>query len=391
MKKKSFIFVAAFLVLFAGCASNNTSGEKKTGPVSRIDPRHFTIPKGKSYSYIEYSDSLETAVFEGKEYKLIMGDEFDQPFENGKKWVIFGGYDVGTTEVHSNDGSWLGSKIIGTKPFDKIVIEKPKYPEETVFGEKAYYTEDGVLHMKQIRKKIGNDWHVFVPAFQSMDLIERGVVVEMRYKLPVKGRCTVLHASINKDKACVNTDSDINVKGWSFQQLYFGEFLSGVPNQIRYGASIWLGKSGDSANHDIDYAIADHRRGEQIDYGNDLNVWDDNSIPYYRYDDDFYEWHTATIVYDDEKFANYQDGLKVYEWKWADHPECGLPQDVVDANNNTKKGAGRLDIEYGLSGDWALTNDPDQKAFEKKWIGNFGDTDEIFDFQLDYIRVYKLK
>ncbi len=394
MKKNifSYIFAIATILILGSCAStNNTVNPKKIGLVSKPDSKHFTIPKEQTYSYIEYSDDLKTATFEGKEYDLELGDEFDEPFRNWQKWRIDGGF--ADSEARCNDGSWLGSKVIGTSKFDKIFFERQQFTDDTVYGEKAFYTEDGVLHMKQIRKKIGNDWHVFLPDFQSMDVIERGCIIEIRYKFPVKGRCTVIHSSLNLDYACVGCEYNFNDKGWTFQQLYLGEFLTGVPNQIRYGSSIWLGKNQKSTSHDIDYAIPDHHRNLDVvvDYNTKLNMNDDNSEPYWRYDDDFYEWHTATIIYDDEKFANYQDGLLTYEWKWADHPECGMPQDAVFSDGTRKTGAGKLEVWYGLSGDWAAVEEPTQKAYEKKWVGDFGDTDESFDLQLDYVRIYRQK
>lgn len=374
------------------CYGAPKKSAKKTGLVSRPDSRKYTIPKDKKYSYVEYSDSLLTAKFEGKEYELRFDDEFDGKKINRDKWDLSHALNVGPVEAKDHDGSWLGSKIVGVKSFDKIVVENPYCFENEVFGEKTFYTEDGVLHMNQIRKKIGNDWHVFAPGIISKDVIERGTIVEIRYKYPVRGRCTVFHACLNMDKNCLGTDWEINDKNWTFQQLFLGEYLTGVPNQIRYGASMWFAPRGEATNHDIDYAIPDHKRNDAItfDYGNNLNAWDDNSDPYWCYDDDFYEWHTTTIIYDDERFANYQDGLKIYEWKWADHPECGMPQDAVFKNGIAVTGGGKLGFSYSLSGDWAETNDPAMKALEKKWVGEFEDKDDVFDFQMDYVRVYKI-
>jgi len=370
MKKISFCLTnfIFLLISLSGCTSTKQSVKRPY--------QNYMVPKEKEYSYINFSDDLKTASFNEKEYVYLAGDEFDNKEINTKLWNIYNGF--GDQRAKAHDGSWFGSKIYGNKePFDEI-ISVPMDDSTHGMGKEIVYTEDGILHLLQCREKKDDDWYLCHPSIQMTEILERGTIIEIRYKMPVRGSDAVYHMYLG-----LMNDDGFNEQGWTFKQLFLEELLSGRKNEVNYGASMWFGQKVESKEWSVmDNAIADSERERDAltDYDTPYNVYDDNAYPYKMTDEQFYEWHTATAIYDEERFAVYHDGLKVYDWVWDETPQIGKPQDAYGM-----KGPALFGFGQGLAGDWAeFFNFADR-------TGCFDESVSEYDLQIDYIRAYKLK
>lgn len=332
-------------------------------------------------SYIEQKQSYKEVEFNGKSYSLIFNDEFTDSEVDFSKWSASNVYTVEMTETAKcGDGSWLGSKIWGnSKHYNNIILNNiPRYAV-TCMGQRVYEQKDGVLHMRAVQEKRGNDWYMFLPGISSTQTFEIGTLYEIRYKLPVKGEDRVLHMQLSPADENYLT----NEQGYTFREMFFCEMLTGKKDYVQYNPSMWIGKKVRNKQYsNIDNAVPDFQRdiASKFDFNNPYNVLDDNPTYYKVSDEDFYEWHTATCVYDEERFAIYHDGVLTYEWKWDEWEKVGKPQ-----NWNGIEGARRIFVGYGLAGDWAAFFDNgDLKAM----VGKFDDVDKVLDFQIDYVRVW---
>lgn len=377
MKKIFLPFVTLSALILAGCATTSTKS-----PANKYQ-HGFTIPKEKIYSRIQ-DNGDDDYIFEGKHYKIYFADEFDTV--SYKNWLPYCTYRAeGLTEAKPGSG-WLGSKINGDPDFEKIVLEPIN--DNIAMNKKVLYAKDGILHFKQVTEKKGKEWHVFLPGLHLRQNVPYGSIVQIRYKMPLKGKNSVYHFNLDEPDTVKWIP---NEQGLDFQQIFLNETLSGGEG-IKYNASMWFGKATDKYEPSwIDGAVADFDLQDlnKITFNIPQNLNDDNSKIYPMTEEEFYKWHTATAVYDEERIAIYHDDLLVYEWKWADYPECGTPL-KYDNGKLIYGGERELLLEMGLSGDWVNNFELDAvgKAEADLWVGKIDMEAKEYDMQYDYVRIF---
>lgn len=363
--RKILVVIGFFCLVLASCA---------TAKVPSYCGQ-YTIPKKAFNQEVFYSSGCDTAYFEGKSYELLVNEEFTDSLSRLKSSISINCTYYDPNSVNSakrNDGSWLGRKLYGENTYNAMYLE-PVTDNEYSMGQRIAYTKDGVLHLKALSYKKNNDWHLYLPRIEMNRIFERNIMVEIRYKLPVKGNDVAYHVGLN-----LSDKSHFNEQGWKWHQLYLGEILSAVPNKIVYTSNMFFGKQTNRKA----------KNGNEVwtkDYVSDTNwntsyqIYNSNANLYPMPDSEFYEWHVMTAVYDDEKFAVWHDGVQTYEWKWEDYPNIGMPQDDI---RSRKIGGVRVFFEMGLAGEWSeiQQNIPN--------IGHFKDFTGK-ELEIDYIRVYK--